>query len=73
MPDTQPGEFSDRDDRELRESVALGQLLAPCALFTKALPSGLRVDALCAPLAPIFGETPAGAEQARFPILSIAW
>jgi hypothetical protein len=63
----------DRTYRELDESVAVRKLLAPCVLFTRDLKDSAQLQALGAPISPIFGESASEAHQARFPLFIIAW
>jgi len=73
LPDRQLADQPDRRLADLPAKLAQGDLLAPCTLFARNLGPRLELDALCAPIAPVPGENPSSAKQARFPLLSLAW
>ena len=73
LPDRQVAVQPDRSLAGLPAKLAQGDLLAPCTLFSRNLGSRLQLDALCAPVAPVPGESPTEAKQARFPLLSLTW
>jgi len=73
LPDRQIAAEPDRSLADLPAKLAQGDLLAPCTLFARNLGSQLQLDALCAPIAPVPGETASEARQARFPLLSLSW
>jgi hypothetical protein len=63
----------DRTYRDLSAVLGKGSLLGPGPLYSRDLNSGLRLDALSAPLPPLLGESSGGILQARFPLVSLAW
>ena len=73
MPAYQVRDLPDRTFRELNESVAVRDLLAPCVIFKKDTEHGQELQAIGAPIRPIEGEKADHALQARFPVVSLAW
>ncbi len=59
--------------RDAKAAMADADLLAPCMLYTKNLPSGRQFQALGAPLFPWRSDAPGTRLQARFPLVSLAF
>jgi hypothetical protein len=72
MPAYQVRDIADHTYRELNESVAVRQLLAPCVIYKQDHSHGLEVQEIGAPLKPMAGDT-RHEDQARFPLVTLAW
>jgi hypothetical protein len=65
--------LSNRDYRDLNESVGRKPLTAARAFFTSTLPGGAQLEALGAPLFPIAGENATHQTQVRVPAVGVNW
>lgn len=70
---TNPPPLTNREYQDLRAGVTAPPLAERRALYTQNLGHGLQLQAIGAPLPPIYGETKGSRDQVRVPVLSLAW
>ena len=72
-PDATAPALTTRQYQDLQAAVTTPPLAERQALYTQNIGHGVKVQAIGAPLPPIFGESPAESRQVRIPLIGIAW